>query len=379
MLVEPAIYEASAAFAAEGSDYAQVGGRPHLIKLKTPEGFIRVRKWSPEVPRQRVAFVTDVRKALVGARVATAPKLILSSSGEPFIERDGRFFEAQEWREGRHGVRKMEPLDMRDRAMHAPAALPDDALAQIAAALAEWHLATASLATAQAPAAPLRSIVEAVAGQWTDDHALVRRHAMQQAVLQRWIRACEQAIPAVESALTAVNFLAEAPSVVAHFNVWPAHLLFERGKSGDRLTTLLDPTASAVSSPLIDIAQAITHGSGWTTAAAEIGLAAYSDVRRLTPEERRLLPAVAAIDLVAESGRLFRIAYASSQDADWQVVDFARAGGTAALISLETIIPAIRRATEAGPLFKARPWVRRPRYDAKTNKPVVPRPPKPKR
>ncbi len=334
--------------------------------------------WPEEATRQRVEFVASVRKALSDAKVATAPAPIVSESGELFIERDGRYFEAQEWREGRHGVRKSEPLDMRDRAVHAPAVLPDNALPQVAAALAEWHLATASLVIDDAPAAPMRSVIDAVARQWSDDHALVRRQALQHTVLQRWIRACEQAIPAVESALSTVNFLTEAPSVVAHFAVWPAHLVFERGKEGDRLTTILDSTSVAVSSPLVDIAQAITHGSGWTTAAAEIGLAAYSDIRRLTPDERRLLPAVAAIDLVAESGRLFRIAYASSQDMDWQLVDFARAGGTSALISLETLIPAIRRATEAGPLFKARPWVRRPRYDAVSGKLAPPRPPKPR-
>ena len=374
MPVDAAIHEAAAAFVPDGTQFARVGGRPHLITVKTAEGTVRVREWPEETTRERVQFISDVRRALASANVATASRSIETAAGELIIERSGRFYEAQEWRDSRHGVRRPEPLDLRDRAMHAPSPLPDDALPQVTAALAEWHLATTPLATSAAPAASMSSIVAAVRRQWNDDHALVRRQALQQAVLQRWIRACEQAISAAEHALSDVNFLIDSPSVVAHLNVWPAHLLFERGRSGNRLTTLLDPASAAVSSPLIDIAQAITHGSGWTTAAAEAGLAAYSDVRRLAPEERRLLPAVAAVDLVAESGRLFRIAYASANDVDWQVVDFARAGGTAALISLETLVPAIRRATEAGPLFKARPWIRRPRYDAKTNKRVDSRP-----
>ena len=374
MSVEAAIQKASAAFVSDGSDLAVVGGRPHLIKIKTDGGFARVREWPPEVSRQRAMFVASVRKTLADAKVATAPSPLLTESGSLFVERDGRLYEAQEWREGRTAVRKAEPLDIHDRAVHAPANLPDGGLGQVAAALAEWHLATASLVTSGAPSASLRTLLKTVAHQWNDDHALVRREAFQHTVLQRWIRACEQTLPAVEHALGAVNFLADASSVVAHLNVWPAHLIFERGKERDRLSTVLDPSAVAVSSPVVDIAQAITHGSGWTTAAAEIGLAAYSEVRRLTPDERRLLPAIAAIDLVAESGRLFRIAYANDLDADWQLVDFARAGGTAALVSLETLIPAIRRATETGPLFKARPWVRRPRPTSSSDKPRRPRP-----
>lgn len=374
MSVEAAIQKASAAFVSDGSDLSVVGGRPHLIRIKNPGGFARVRQWPLEVSRQRATFVASVRGALADAKVATAPGPLLTESGSLFFENDGRLYEAQEWRDGKTAVRKAEPLDIHDRAVHAPADLPEGGLAQVAAALAEWHLATASLVTATAPAASLRTLLKSVARQWSEDHALVRREAFQHTVLQRWIRACEQTFPAVEHALGAVNFLEDAPSVAAHLNVWPAHLIFARGQEIDRLTTLLDPSAVAVSSPLVDIAQAITHGSGWTTAAAELGLAAYTDVRRLTPDERRLLPAVAAMDLVAESGRLFRISYASTIDADWQLVDFARAGGTAALISLETLIPAIRRATETGPLYKARPWVRRPKPTSSSDKPRRTRP-----
>lgn len=381
MPIEAAIQEVSAAFVPDGFDFSEAGGRPQLIKLDSARGWARVRRWPAETSRQRVEFVASVRTALADAKLATAPRPIpVHGTADLFIERNGRLFEAQEWRDGRPSLRKPEPLDLRDRAIHAPANLPDGGLPQVAATLAEHHLATAALVAASAPAAPLRSVLDAVARQWSDDHALVRGQAMSQTLLQRWIRASEQAFPAIEHALTAVDFLSQSPSVVARFNVWPAHLLFATVEGADKLTTLLDPSAAAVSSPLIDIAQAITHGSGWTTAAAEIGLAAYGEIRRLTPDERRLLPAVAALDLVAESGRLFRIAFASRQDVDWRMVDFARNGGTAALISLETVLPAIRRATETGPLFKARPWIRRPRpSSSRSDRPTSPRGPKPKR
>ena len=373
MPIDAAVQQAIDAFAPDAEEISNVGGRAHLVKLRSNGDWLRVRRWPEEAPRQRVAFVASVRSALAEANVVTAPRPVPAiNGGALFIERAGRWFEAQEWREGRAGARKTPPLDLHEHAVHAPANLPGDALPQLAAALAETHLTTASLITPSAPAAPLRSVLAAVSRQWRDDHALLRRQALQQTILQRWIRATEQAMPEIENALTAVDFLSQSEPVIARFNVWPAHLLFTRAEGKERLATLLDPSASAVSSPLLDIAQAITHGSGWTTAAAEIGLAAYADARRLSPDERRLLPAVAALDLVAETGRLLRIAYSGGRDADWEMADFARDGANSALVSLETILPAIRRATESGPLFKARPWIRRPRPDAKPGEKSTP-------
>jgi hypothetical protein len=374
MPIDAAMQQAIDAFAPDAEEISNVGGRAHLVKFRSGERWIRVRRWSEESTRQRVALVASLRAALTEAETATAPRPVASpNGGDLFIEQAGRFYEAQEWREGRSGARKAPPLDLRDHAMHAPANLPGDALPQLAAALAETHLATAALISPSAPSAPLGAVLAAVGRQWRDDHALLRRQALQHTILQRWIRATEQAMPEIENALTAVDFLSQTDPVIARFNVWPAHLLFTRSEGKEQLTTLLDPSASAVSSPLIDIAQAITHGSGWTTAAAEIGLAAYADVRRLTPDERRLLPAVAALDLVAETGRLLRIAHGGGRDADWEMADFARNGATAALVSLETVLPAIRRATESGPLFKARPWIRRPRPDAGPREKSAPR------
>lgn len=377
MSVDAAIEQGIAAFVASASEPSMVGDRPQLIKVHSDDSWVRVRRWPEETSRERAAFVADVRQALADAKIETAPKPIGDRGhGDLVVAIEGRLYEAQEWRDGRPNLRKPEPLDLRDRAVHAPAPLPAGGLDAAVAALAQHHLATAKLVTASAPAAPPRTILDAVARRHTDDHVLLKRQALEQTLLQRWIRACEQVFPAAETALSSVDFLTQSPPVVAYFDVWPAHLLFERSDGRERLSTVLDPGSAAVSTALVDVAQAITHGDGWTTAAAETALAAYGDVRRLTPDERRLLPTIAALDLVAETGRLFRIAFTGGRDIDWKLVDFARVGGAAALVSLETLLPSIRRATETGPLFKARPWVRRPRPDAAPRTSEKPRTPK---
>ena len=93
---------------------------------------------------------------------------------------------------------------------------------------------------------------------------------------------------------------------VLHLGFWPAHVLLE----GDSLTGLLGWERVAAGSPLLDIAQATLRLQGWSDEAVEVALGAYAETRPLSPEERRLLPAVAALDAVATTGRLLEQTYA---------------------------------------------------------------------
>jgi len=71
----------------------------------------------------------------------------------------------------------------------------------------------------------------------------------------------------------------------------------------------------AAGSPLLDIAQATLRLQGWSDEAVEVALGAYAEARPLSPEERRLLPAVAALDAVATTGRLLEQTYAVEETA----------------------------------------------------------------
>ncbi len=81
-----------------------------------------------------------------------------------------------------------------------------------------------------------------------------------------------------------------------------------------RISGLLGWERTAVGSPLLDLAQATLRLRGWSDDAVETTVGYYSDVRDLTPEERRLFPAVAALDVVATTGRLLEQTFLAGSD-----------------------------------------------------------------
>lgn len=99
------------------------------------------------------------------------------------------------------------------------------------------------------------------------------------------------------------------PSSVLHLGLWPAHVLIADGE----LSGLLGWERVAAGSPLLDLAQAILRLQSWSDESVESALGAYGDVRELAPEERRLLPAVAALDAVATTGRLLEQTYVNQE------------------------------------------------------------------
>jgi aminoglycoside phosphotransferase (APT) family kinase protein len=100
-------------------------------------------------------------------------------------------------------------------------------------------------------------------------------------------------------------------SGVLHFGLWPAHVLI----ADDHLSGLLGWERVAAGSPVLDLAQATLRLQGWRDEAVEMAVANYGDVRPLSPDERRLLPAVAALDAVATTGRLLEQTYGTAETA----------------------------------------------------------------
>ena len=134
-------------------------------------------------------------------------------------------------------------------------------------------------------------------------------------IIQRWIRTAERALFPALSALEAAPDLASSTEIGGHQDLWPSHVLWLRGgRDGGggpaRLGGIIDFAEAAASSPLVDLAHLVTHFGGWTADRAETAMGIYSEIRRLSPEERRLLPAVATLDVIAEAGWLLTIAFA---------------------------------------------------------------------
>jgi hypothetical protein len=126
-------------------------------------------------------------------------------------------------------------------------------------------------------------------------------------------------------------------SVVTHGNVWPVDLLIEGREEQRQLTGIVGWTAVQEGSPLIDLAQLAVHTAGWSGALAEAVLGAYAETGRIAPAERRLLPVVAALDLLPRTGRLLKLAFVDDDMVGHEAQPVLRSGMKMLLTSLENL------------------------------------------
>lgn len=342
---DPALIEAARRFFPDFTRIEPVGARRHLARVETPSGAWCVRRWPDGTPRERIAFVHRLLLASRAGGCELVPQPAqLPDTGSAELLLDGAWFDAQSWMPGKPHTRGREIFDATGRLIHWPEPLPPGTLPAVAESLALWHRATETLARERTvPVARLDAIARAVSISWGGQRQRLRPSAATTPHIQRWLRTSEQVMRAGTAALASASYLRGAHRVIAHLNLWPAHLLFAPDGERPRLTALLDFAEAAVSSPLVDLGQLLTHFGGWTVAAAEEAIGAYASVIPLTPDERRLLPVVAGLDAIVETGRLLTLAYASGVRPESADADTLRHGAVAMLVSLENLAPAVLR------------------------------------
>jgi aminoglycoside phosphotransferase (APT) family kinase protein len=194
--------------------------------------------------------------------------------------------------------------------MDLPATLSATVFTEAIAAAAHLHEATASLAERRdVPAAPLHMLPGAVRQALGRHLGALRARARREPAIQRWLATGERLLANADPIVSTATKERHLPASILHLGLWPAHVLLE----GDKLSGLLGWERVASGSPLLDLAQATLRLQGWGDEAVEAAIAAYSDIRPLSPEERRLLPAVAALDAVAATGRLLEQTFAVAE------------------------------------------------------------------
>ncbi|MCC6313840.1 MAG: phosphotransferase [Thermomicrobiales bacterium] len=242
-----------------------------------------------------------------------APEPMNLPGGAPLAIGEGGMFSARRWVPGEPLGRTSVAYPTPDHWLELPRALPDPAFVAAVEALARLHVIVPPTgAAAPLPRAPLTGFPDAVRAAWQDGRARLRAVAPMNPPVQRWIAGGERLLPAAEAVLAAAPEGALAPRAIVHLNVWPGQFLYE---GEDRLTGLVGWSHAAIGAPLLDLAQAIVRLRGWSTPAVELLVGAHGAVRSLDPEERRLLPALGALDLVATASRLLIAAYARPPDA----------------------------------------------------------------
>jgi hypothetical protein len=291
-----------------------IAGHPDIVRIVTPTGTGRVRRWPAGTLAPDIAFSREVMATASAAGVSPVPVLVTepTTPDEPSLRIGGHHFDAQMWLPGIPPPRSEASWPNPEDRIDIPVALAPMAFSQVIAAAAHLHDATTALAARPGiPTAPLSMLPGAVRQAHGRHLAALRARARREPAIQRWLATGERLMAAAEPiVVTATEALGLSTSVL-HLGLWPAHVLLE----GESLTGLLGWERIAAGSPLLDIAQATLRLQGWSDEAVEVALGAYAEARPLSPEERRLLPAVAALDAVATTGRLLEQTYAVEETA----------------------------------------------------------------
>ena len=308
------LLQAAQAFFPDLTATEAIAGHPDIVRVATPAGIGRVRRWLAGVLAADIAFSREVMATASDAGITPVPRLVTppTAPGEPSLRIGNRHFDAQMWLPGTSSPRSEAAWPDREDRIDIPVVLAPAAFSAVIAASARLHDATTAIAArSEIPTAPLSMLPGAVRQAHGRHLGALRARARREPAIQRWLATGERLMAAAEPIVVAATEDPGLSTRVLHLGFWPAHVLLE----GDSLTGLLGWDRVAAGSPLLDIAQATLRLQGWSDEAVEVALGAYAEARPLSPEERRLLPAVAALDAVATTGRLLEQTYAVEETA----------------------------------------------------------------
>src|SRR5215217_3176330 len=341
VIVDPAVVIAAAKLLPGTPPLTPVGDRPFLVRTTVDGRELRLRRWPDGTVPERVRFVNRLQAALAeGEPNICAVPYRDGRTGESSLQVGGAMVDVQEWLPGHPSAERSIIQLPNEHTLHRPVELTDARLDGLVSLVAALHDRSRPFTREHSsPIAPIPQVLRAISQNWGLARLNLRPSAQRFPPIQRWLRLGEQVLPAAERAILEAN-LGDKPPVVAHLSLWPAHVLVDRAT----VAGLLDFSATVVTTPLLDVAQIVTRFTGWTTEHAEFVLGRYTDARPLTPDERRVLPAFAAMDVVIEAARLLRYGYVSELGAASKQAVAAREGAQNLLNSLDAVVHSVGRA-----------------------------------
>jgi aminoglycoside phosphotransferase (APT) family kinase protein len=364
--IDPAILEAARRWSLDPADLSLVGGRPFLVRLTRDGKELRIRRWPDATVPERVRFVNRLMAQIAGSEPAISARPFTSDRiKEPTLQVGGAMVDIQSWLPGHSPAERSHPQLQNGHTLHRPVELSSERLDALVARVGLLHERSAAAAKDRsAPTAPIGQVLSAISQSWRLARVSLRPSAPNYPPIQRWIRLGEQVLPAAEHAILDANLQEKSP-VVGHLSLWPAHVLVDRAN----VTGLLDFSSAVVTTPLLDVSQLVTRFAGWTGEHAEYVLGRYTDVHNLTPDERRTLPAIAAMDMVIEAARLLRLGYAGELPSSSREAVAARAGAQDMLNSIEAVSASVARAADPVPFAKRRRLTQKARTANETPRP----------
>lgn len=305
--------QAVQAFLPDATEIAAVPGHPGLARVTAPSGAWRVRRWPEGVPDSDVTFSHEVLEIARRAEPDLVPLLLLTPHATPAdaVRIGGHLYDAQQWLPGAPITGAEIAWPSPDDRIDVPVIIPHESFIQVISSLSKLHTASEGLATTKgAPSAALGLLPGAVAAAQQRQVTTLRSRARFEPAIQRWLATGERLLASATPLIEHASEQGNLSTAVLHLGMWPAHVLMHQ----ERVSGFLGWERAAVGSPLLDLAQATLRLRGWTEDAVETTVGYYSDVRDLTPAERRLFPAVAALDVVATTGRLLEQTFLTGSD-----------------------------------------------------------------
>lgn len=297
-----------------------------------------IRAWDAPATTERVTALRALHLSVPDS-AALLPQPIGSAEGVVLI--GGQVYDAGEVVSGlplnRHGEFVVGDQGIVNLPLHETAD-HGDMLVEAARALAKIHEATrGNAALAGMATSTATELYTGVAARWQHGRKRLGTHAASLPEVRRWLRCGNRIIPVAAERFGTASDVADASDVLIHGNIWPAYLMVDDPSRPSSLHGITGWRQAAAGSPVLDLAQLSVRVMGWSEATVESVLGAYSDHTVLPPETRRLVPVVAAMDLLDQVGRLLEIAYLDDAVANDRAQPFIRGGVKVLLRSLERL------------------------------------------
>lgn len=329
---------------APGSRNARTFPAEHpLVHMTGASGDAVLRQWPAEMTAERIGFIADVldaAHAAVGRQVPTIEPVPGMPDQRSVLIQGHRYSRSPYLPGrplGRYGGFRTPDGQSINVPLHESAGA-HDLVAEATRILARVHDATGAIATREdAPVATLASMLSSVRDLWFEQRRILGDKAADQRDIRRWLRCGNRIIPTSSDLLRKEEALMVERSVVIHGDLWPVNVLVEGRESDRRITGIVGWSRAAAGSPVLDLAALAVHMQGWSAAMTESIVESYSDIRPLLPEQRRLVPVVASLDLVARVAGLLKLAYLDDRMIGHPAMPVLRSGMKTLLNSLETL------------------------------------------
>ena len=340
---DSALVRAANTFFPDLDQIAPVADAPHLLRVASDGGEFVVRRWGTDAGESAVELTAEALGLAHAAGETRLPRYLPDpgASDRHTLTLDGRHYSAATWLPGRPVARYggSRTPDGQTIDLPLPPSVPaEEVILEAVRVVGRFH--TASRPVAARPGVPGRSFHALMAAHrisWERQRRVIGHHAGSFPEIRRWLRCGNRILPVAGERLEATARAAADRSVLCHAQLWPVHMLVDAPGREPVLTGVTGWNELAAGSPVRDLAQLAVHSAGWSAAVAENILGAYTEVAPLTPEERRLLPVAAALDLVGEVARLLTLAFIDDAMIDHPAQPVLRSGLKTMLSSLENL------------------------------------------